>query len=216
MAGPDTALIIVDVQNGFCPGGGLAIEGGDLVVPAINSLREHFRTVVLTQDWHPANHKSFAVNQGKAPFSVIDMPYGPQTLWPVHCVQDTADGDFHPGLIVRDGDLILRKGTNPEIDSLSALLENDKQTAPRFGNGRTLAEEMRSRGIKKLVFVGLAREICVGLSAEDSRRAGFETYLVTDAAQPFNLENDARKMDELRRLGVHVTTSAALPLELAA
>src|SRR5688500_5035673 len=112
MAAEDTALVIVDVQNGFCPGGGLAIAGGHLIVPAVNSLRLHFQTVVLTQDWHPANHKSFASTQGLPPFSTIEMPYGPQMLWPDHCIQDTEDAAFHPDLVVRDTDLLLRKGTN--------------------------------------------------------------------------------------------------------
>lgn len=215
MAPADTALVIVDVQNGFCPGGGLAIEGGDEIVPAINNLRCHFHTVVLTQDWHPAGHKSFASTHGLPAFSQIEMPYGPQTLWPDHCVQDTEDAAFHSGLETAATDLLLRKGTNAEIDSLSAIWENDRATSPRFDNGRTLAEEMRSRGIRRLVFVGLAREICVGLSAEDSLESGFDTYLVTDAAQPFNREADARKMAQLAARGVTVTTAAELPRLLA-
>ena len=134
---PETeALIVIDVQNDFCPGGALAVAGGDQIIPRINALMDEFQTVVLTQDWHPANHASFAANHaGAAPFSLTEMPYGPQVLWPVHCVQGTPGAAFHPDLRTDPAQLVIRKGFRPGIDSYSAFFENDRRTATGGSRG---------------------------------------------------------------------------------
>jgi len=169
-----TALIIVDVQSDFCPGGALAVGGGDQIVGGINALRAGFQTVVVTQDWHPAGHSSFASSHpGKQPFDNVDMPYGAQVLWPDHCVQGSDGAAFHPDLNVQTTDLVLQKGTSPAIDSYSGFFENDHTTRPRFADGSTLTDSLRARGITDLVLVGLAYDFCVGWHALDARREGF-------------------------------------------
>ena len=206
-ASQKAALVAVDPQIDFCPGGALAVPNGDAVIPALNALRNHFQTVVITQDWHPAGHASFASTHGLSPFTIKDG----NMLWPDHCVQGTAGAEFHPRLIVRDTDLILRKGSNPALDSYSAFFENDKKTQPAFADGRGFADTMRAMGITHLVFGGLAREICVAWNAADSRAEGFETYLVMDAAEKLDAGNDTAKMDELKKSGVHLVSAADLP-----
>ena len=149
------ALIVIDVQNDFCPGGALAVAGGDDIVSGINALMDDFGVVVLTQDWHPAGHSSFASSHaGKSPLELIDMPYGPQVLWPDHCIQGTTGADFHADLRT-DADLIIRKGMNPAIDSYSAFFEND-HTTPTGLEGY-----LRTRGITDVTLVGLATDFCV-------------------------------------------------------
>ena len=162
------ALIVIDVQNDFCPGGALAVAGGDEIVGGINALMGDFDTVILTQDWHPAGHSSFASSHdGHDPMSVIEMPYGPQVLWPDHCIQGSDGAAFHRDLRV-DGDLIIRKGFNPAIDSYSAFFEND-HTTPTGLEGY-----LRTRGITRLVMVGLALDFCVNYSAVDAAKLGFD------------------------------------------
>ena len=170
------ALIVVDVQNDFCPGGALAVDRGDAIVPAINDLSARFAHVLLTQDWHPRDHKSFASNhRGAAPFDTADMPYGPQTLWPDHCVQGTRGAEFHDRLNVERAELVIRKGFRSEIDSYSAFFENDKKTPTG------LTGYLRERGLTRLFFVGIATDVCVAYSALDSQDQGFDTVVVEDA-----------------------------------
>jgi nicotinamidase/pyrazinamidase len=163
-----TALIVIDVQTDFCPGGALAVAGGDAVVPVVNALMDRFAVRVLTQDWHPADHRSFAANHpGAAPYSVTQMPYGPQVLWPTHCVQGTDGAGFHPDLRTDRADLILRKGFRPGIDSYSAFFENDRTTPTG------LEGYLRGRGVQTVVLAGLATDFCVAFSALDAARLGF-------------------------------------------
>lgn len=163
------ALIVIDVQNDFCPGGALAVPDGDEIVGGINDLMSEFDTVILTQDWHPAGHSSFATSHaGKTPYEMIEMPYGPQVLWPDHCVQGTDGAAFHMALDTTRADLIIRKGYNPAIDSYSAFFEND-QTTPTGLEGY-----LRTRGLKELTMVGLATDFCVNFSAVDAAKLGFD------------------------------------------
>ena len=177
------ALIVIDLQTDFCPGGRLAVAGGDEVVDAVNAMMAGHDAVVLTQDWHPADHASFADNHpGAAPFSVTQMPYGPQVLWPAHCVIGTPGAAFHPRLDVDRADLILRKGFRAGIDSYSAFFENDRTTATG------LAGYLRDRGVTDLTFVGLALDFCVAWSAMDAARLGFRARVVEDACRAIDLD----------------------------
>ena len=202
-------LLVIDVQRDFCPGGRLAIAEGDAVVPAINQLAGSFQHVVLTQDWHPANHTSFASQHpGKQPFDQIELGYGPQTLWPGHCVQNSPGAEFHPGLspeLLARTELILRKGFRPGIDSYSAFLENDKQTTTG------LADYLRERGFQRIFIAGLAYDYCVRYSAVDAARAGFETWVIQDACRsvgPASSEDAATRAIE--QIGVNRITTADL------
>lgn len=194
----DEALIVIDVQNDFCPGGALAVAGGDQIIPRINALMDEFQTVVFTQDWHPANHASFAANHpGAAPFSLTEMPYGPQVLWPVHCVQGTEGAAFHPALRTDPAQLVIRKGFRPGIDSYSAFFENDRRTATGLDG------YLRSRGIARLVLVGLATDYCVAFSAVDAARLGFATTLLEGACRAIDLDGSlATARSETRAAGV--------------
>jgi nicotinamidase/pyrazinamidase len=172
MPGPETALVVIDVQVDFCPGGALAVPGGDTIVAGINALMPDFAAVILTQDWHPADHSSFASRHpGRAPYDLADMPYGPQVLWPDHCVMGSAGAAFHPALRTDPADLIIRKGFRRDIDSYSAFFENDRRTPTG------LEGYLRSRGIRDLVMVGLATDFCVQYSALDAVRLGFAVTL---------------------------------------
>jgi nicotinamidase/pyrazinamidase len=176
------ALIVIDVQNDFCPGGALAVADGDAIVAGINALMGEFGAVVLTQDWHPAGHSSFAsAHPGVAPFASIDMPYGPQTLWPDHCVQGTPGAAFHPALATDRADLIIRKGFRPGIDSYSAFFENDRATPTG------LEGYLRTRGLTRLTFVGLATDYCVAWSALDAARLGFAATVRMDLCRAIDL-----------------------------
>lgn len=176
------ALIVIDMQNDFCPGGRLAVADGDRIVPGINDLMAAFATVVLTQDWHPAGHASFAsAHPGAAPFSTTRMTYGDQTLWPDHCVQGTDGAAFHPGLRTDPAALILRKGMNPAIDSYSAFFENDRRTPTGLDGW------LRARGISSLTLVGLATDYCVAYSACDAALLGFEVTVRTDLSRAIDL-----------------------------
>jgi nicotinamidase/pyrazinamidase len=179
---PDDLLLIIDVQNDFCPGGALAVADGDAVVPVVNRLAERFDHVVLTQDWHPAGHSSFATSHaGVAPFSTVTMPYGPQTLWPDHCIQGTTGAAFHPQLATDKAELVIRKGFRAAIDSYSAFFENDLKTPTG------LAGYLRERRLKRIVMAGLATDYCVHYSALDARRLGFETAVVLSGCRAIDL-----------------------------
>lgn len=183
------ALIVIDVQNDFCPGGALAVAGGDAIVPGINAMMADFSAVVLTQDWHPADHASFAANHpGAAPFSQTEMPYGPQVLWPTHCVQGSAGAAFHPALDTARADLILRKGFRPAIDSYSAFFENDHST-PTGLHGY-----LRDRGIANLVLTGLATDYCVAYSALDAARLGYAVTVRMDLCRAIDMEGSLAAM----------------------
>jgi nicotinamidase/pyrazinamidase len=176
------ALIVIDVQNDFCPAGALAVTGGDAIISQINALMDEFSTVVLTQDWHPSDHSSFADNHpGAESFSLIEMPYGPQVLWPRHCVQGSAGAAFHSDLRNDPAQLIIRKGFRPEIDSYSAFFENDHETPTG------LEGYLRARGISQLVLVGLATDFCVAYSAVDAARLGFGVTLLASACRAIDL-----------------------------
>lgn len=179
-------LVLVDIQNDFCPGGALAVADGDAVVPLANKLARRFHEagagIVLTQDWHPPGHSSFAQSHpGAAPFDTIRLDYGDQTLWPAHCVQATPGADFHPGLAVALAELVVRKGFRPGIDSYSAFFENDGRTPTG------LAGYCRERGFTRLFFAGLATDFCVAWSAEDAARLGFASVLLTGASRAIDL-----------------------------
>jgi nicotinamidase/pyrazinamidase len=179
---PTDALILVDIQNDFCPGGALAVPHGDEVVPVANRLARRFETTILTQDWHPAGHHSFATTHpGKAPYETTELSYGRQVLWPDHCVQGTPGADFHPGLQAAGAELIVRKGFHPEIDSYSAFYENDRKTPTGLGG------YLRERGFRRLFFAGLALDFCVAFSAEDAVRCGFEAIVVEDGCRAIDL-----------------------------
>ncbi|KSV88821.1 bifunctional nicotinamidase/pyrazinamidase [Sinorhizobium sp. GL28] len=196
----DKALIVVDVQNDFCPGGALAVAGGDEIVPMINGLIGRFEHVVLTQDWHPAGHSSFASSHpGKTPFEMIAMPYGGQTLWPDHCVQGTAGADFHPALAWTRAELLIRKGFRPEIDSYSAFFENDRRTPTG------LTGYLRDRGIKTVTLCGLATDFCVAFSALDAVTQGFSTSVILEACRGIDLNGSLQAMvTRMRDAGVEL------------
>jgi nicotinamidase/pyrazinamidase len=178
----DEALIVIDVQNDFCPGGALAVAEGDQIIRQINGLMGDFATVVLTQDWHPANHASFAANHpGAEPFGLTQMPYGPQVLWPTHCVQGTSGAEFHSALRTDPAQLIVRKGFRPEIDSYSAFFENDRTTATG------LEGYLRNRGVTAVTLVGLATDYCVAYSALDAARLGFKVTVLEGACRAIDL-----------------------------
>lgn len=180
--GNDDLLLIVDVQNDFCPGGALAVANGDAVVPIINRLIDRFDHVALTQDWHPKGHGSFAASHpGARPFETIDMPYGQQTLWPDHCVQGTPGATFHPQLETTRAEMVIRKGFRPDIDSYSAFYENDRRTPTG------LAGYLRERGLCRIFLVGLATDYCVCHSAVDARRIGFDAVLIEAGCRAIDL-----------------------------
>lgn len=182
------ALIIVDPQLDFCPGGALAVPDGDGVIAPINALMDRYEVVVITQDWHPADHTSFADNHpGKAPYEVVDMPYGPQILWPRHCVQGSAGAGFHPDLQAGRADLIIRKGFRPEIDSYSAFYENDRETPTG------LAGYLRERGVRQVALAGLAFDFCVAWSAMDAVALGFGASVLRGACRAIDLDGSADK-----------------------
>ena len=189
------ALLVIDIQNDFCPGGALAVAGGDGIVAGVNALMPDFDAVILTQDWHPAGHSSFASTHQADPFTTTEMPYGTQMLWPDHCIQGTKGAAFHPDLRV-DGDLIIRKGYNPAIDSYSAFFENDKST-PTGLDGY-----LRTRGIESVTLVGLALDYCVNYSAQDAAKLGFKTTVMTNLCRAIDPATEATARAEMIGLGV--------------
>ena len=177
------ALLVIDVQNDFCPGGALAVAEGDQIVAGINAMMDTADAVILTQDWHPAGHSSFASSHpGAAPMTLTEMPYGPQVLWPDHCVQGTKGAEFHPGLRADRADLIIRKGYNPAIDSYSAFFENDHKTPTG------LEGYLRTRGISELTCVGLALDFCVQYSAVDAAGLDFKVTVQQDLCRAIDLD----------------------------
>lgn len=193
-------LIIVDVQNDFCPGGALAVPQGDEIVPAVNRLAAEFAHVVLTQDWHPRCHASFAGSHpGRQPFDTIEVSYGEQILWPEHCVQGTRGADFHTDLDVPHAELVLRKGFRTAIDSYSAFFENDRRTPTG------LVAYLKERGFECVTLCGLATDFCVFYSALDGRQAGFEVTVVTDACRGIDVDGSlARAMRSMNEAGVTI------------
>ncbi len=179
----DTALVMIDIQNDFCPGGALAVAEGDQIIDRVNRLQKDYSVRVLTQDWHPAEHASFADNQpGAEPFSMIDMPYGPQVVWPSHCVQGTEGAAFHPALETDRADMIIRKGFRAAIDSYSAFFENDHKTPTG------LEGYLRERRVHELVMVGLATDFCVRYSAVDAAKLGFGVTVLEGACRAIDLD----------------------------
>jgi nicotinamidase/pyrazinamidase len=199
-------LIVIDVQNDFCPGGALAVPGGDEVVAPILSIAPHFAHVILTQDWHPANHTSFATSHaGKTAYESIELAYGAQTLWPPHCVQETPGADFHSALYLPQAEMILRKGFRPQVDSYSAFFENDRTTPTG------LAGYLRERGLTRVFLAGLAYDYCVGYSALDARRLGFPAVVLRDACRAIDLNGSVAAMDaQFAEAGVTVIDSTEL------
>jgi len=204
--GESDVLLVVDVQNDFCPGGALAVPRGDEVVPVANRLGERFGHVVLTQDWHPRGHHSFASAQpGRKPFETIALAYGPQTLWPDHCVQDTAGAAFHPRLRLPRAEMVLRKGYREAIDSYSAFRENDRLTPTG------LAGYLRERGFTRVFLVGLATDFCVHYSAVDAQREGFAAVMVEDGCRAIDVDNSlAVALRGMASAGIERITSDAI------
>lgn len=199
----DSVLLVMDVQNDFLPGGALAVPRGDEVVPIVNRLAARFDNVILTQDWHPRNHISFASRHpGSKPYDTIDLPYGPQILWPDHCVQGSRGAEFHAALAIEQAQAVIRKGYHAHTDSYSALLEADRRTPTG------LAGMLRERGIRRVYCCGLATDFCVAWSALDAQAAGFETYVIEDACRAIDTGGslDAARRD-LAAAGVRVTGS---------
>ena len=196
--GDRDVLLVVDVQNDFCPGGALAVPQGDEIVPVVNRLARRFAHVVLTQDWHPPGHRSFAsAHPGKQPFETVDVEYGAQTLWPDHCVRGTSGAGFHPGLDIPQIELILRKGYRAGIDSYSAFRENDRETPTG------LAGYLRERGFERITLCGLALDYCVFFSAIDAREAGFEVTVALEACRGLDLDGSlTRALAAMRDAGV--------------
>lgn len=203
----DTArdlLLLIDIQNDFCPGGALAVADGDSVVPVANRLAGQFEHVAAAQDWHPADHFSFATHHaGRAPFESIDAPYGPQTLWPDHCVQGTGGAAFHPDLDIGRAEVIVRKGYRPDLDSYSAFFENDQRTPTGLGG------YCRERGFERIVMAGLATDFCVAWSALDARRLGFEVTVVLEGCRAIDLDGSLDKaLHDMRAAGVEFDRAA--------
>ena len=199
----DDALIVIDVQNDFCPGGALAVPKGDEIVPLVNRLIGQFEHVVLTQDWHPRGHSSFASTHKGQPFTNIRLGYGEQTLWPDHCVQGTSGAAFHDDLDVQRSELVLRKGFRREIDSYSAFFENDRKT--KTG----LCGYLRDRGLKRLFMCGLATDFCVAWSALDGRREGFPVVVIEDACRAIDLNGSlTAARGEMIKAGISLSNSA--------
>jgi len=202
--GEHDVLVVVDVQNGFMPGGSLPVPGGDEVVPVVNRIARAFRHVVITQDWHTPGHISFASShRGKKPFDTIELPYGPQVLWPDHCVQGTVDAALHKDLAIPHAALIVRKGYRQHVDSYSAFLEADRTTMTG------LSGYLRERGLARAYFVGLATDFCVAWSALDAKRAGFEASVIEDATRGIDAGGSlARAWADMAAAGVARLTSA--------
>ena len=184
----DEALIVIDIQNDFCPGGALAVTDGAAIIPQVNALMDDFACVVLTQDWHPQHHISFAENHpNHQAYEVIDLPYGKQVLWPTHCVQGTHDAELHPDLQIAHAQLIIRKGFHANIDSYSAFMEADQQTTTG------LAGYLKERQIDSVYVVGIATDFCVAWTAMDARKFGFQTYVIEDACKGIDLDGSLQQ-----------------------
>ena len=200
MPSENHALIVIDVQNDFCPGGALAVADGDGIIAGINDLMPQFSTIVLTQDWHPGGHSSFASSHlGKEPFDMIDMPYGPQVLWPDHCVQGSDGAEFHRTLNVNAAQNIIRKGFRKSIDSYSAFFENDHETPTG------LSGYLQTRGITDVTLVGLALDYCVAFSAVDAANLGFKTTVLQELTRAIDMGGSLEQaMLNIKDAGVNV------------
>jgi len=196
--GESDVLLVVDIQNDFCGGGALAVFRADEIVPLVNRLSRAFKHVVLTQDWHPPGHHSFAsTHKGRRPFQTIEAPYGPQILWPDHCVQGTRGAEFHAALDIPQAELILRKGYHLQIDSYSAFLENDHKTPTG------LVGYLRERGLTRVFLAGLALDFCVRYSAEDAHRSGLSVVVLEDACRAIDSGGSlAETWNSLAALGI--------------
>jgi nicotinamidase/pyrazinamidase len=203
---PQDALIVVDVQRDFCPTGALAVPDGDAVIAPVLACAQRFQHVILTQDWHPPDHFSFAsAHPGKKPYDQIEASYGPQTLWPDHCVQGTPGAEFHPALQIPLAELVLRKGFRRAIDSYSAFFENDHTTSTG------LAGYLRERGLTRVFFSGLAYDYCVGYSALDARRLGLPAFILRDACRAIDLDGSVAQIEaQFAQAGVTLIDSAEL------
>lgn len=191
------ALVVVDVQVDFCPGGALAVAEGDAVVPLANALAKRFRHVLLTQDWHPAGHASFASTHGKTPFETVELSYGTQVLWPDHCVQGRKGAEFHPGLDIPHARAVIRKGLNPQVDSYSGFREADRVSPTG------LAGYLSDLGVTRVFLCGLATDFCVAWTAYDAREAGLEVVVVEDACRGIDLDGSlARAQSEMDARGI--------------
>ena len=199
-------LIVIDVQNDFCPGGALAVGDGDAVIEVIHHVAPKFEHIVLTQDWHPQGHSSFASSYaGKQPYERVELSYGTQIMWPDHCVQGSRGAEFHPALRLPRAELILRKGFRPEIDSYSAFFENDRRTATG------LAGYLKERGLTRVFLAGLAYDYCVGYSALDARRLGLPAVVIRNACRAIDLDGSVEKTEaEFAKAGVALVESAEL------
>jgi nicotinamidase/pyrazinamidase len=199
-------LLVIDVQNDFCPGGALAVPRGDEVIAPIHRVAPRFEHIVLTQDWHPPNHFSFAASHpGKQPYDSVELTYGTQTLWPAHCVQGTRGAEFHTALELTQAELILHKGFRPQIDSYSAFYENDRTTPTG------LAGYLKERGLTRVFLAGLAYDYCVGYSALDARRLGLPAFVLRDACRAIDLNGSVAAIEgEFAKAGVALIDSADL------
>ena len=199
-------LVVIDVQNDFCPGGTLAVADGDAVIEVIQRIAPKFEHMILTQDWHPAGHSSFAsAHAGKQPYEQIELSYGAQTLWPDHCVQGSKGAEFHPALHLPQAELILRKGYRPQIDSYSAFFENDRSTPTG------LAGYLEERELTRVFLAGLAYDYCVGYSALDARRLGLQAVVIRNACRAIDLDGSVAKIEaEFDQAGVMLIESAEL------
>lgn len=198
----DDVLLVVDVQNDFCPGGALAVPGGDEVVSVVNDIAGRFSHVLQTQDWHPAGHTSFATTHGRNPFEWIELSYGEQILWPDHCVQGSIGAEFHKDLNLPGVELIIRKGYRQNLDSYSAFYENDRKTPTGLGG------YLREREIKRIFLAGLATDFCVRWSAVDARRLGFEVVLMEDGCRAIDQNGSLQDaMKEMHSVGISVIRS---------
>ncbi len=194
-----TALLVVDLQNDFCPGGNLAVPNGNEIVPIINKLISYYRSIVFTQDWHPVSHSSFASTHNKTPYDTVELSYGSQTLWPDHCIQGTHGANFHKDIKFDRADLIIRKGFDTEIDSYSAFRENDKITFTG------LSGYLNERKIQELVICGLAYDYCVKWTALDAKTNGFRTVVIENACRSINLNNSEESArNEMQKSGIHL------------
>jgi nicotinamidase/pyrazinamidase len=199
-------FLVTDVQNDFCPGGALAVPGGDEVIAPIHRVAQRFGHIILTQDWHPANHSSFAVSHpGRQPFEFIELSYGTQTLWPLHCVQGSKGAEFHPALHLPQAELVLRKGFHVHVDSYSAFFENDRTTPTG------LAGYLRERDLRRVFLAGLAYDYCVGYSALDARRLGLPTFVLRDACRVIGLGGSVAAIEAgFAKAGVAVIETSQL------
>jgi len=202
----NSALLMIDIQNDFCPGGALAVDEGDKIVSNVNSIQEKFTVKILTQDWHPKNHKSFASNhKNKDPMSTTQMFYGTQVLWPDHCIQGTEGSRFHAKLITDNADLIIRKGFRPEIDSYSAFFENDQKT-PTGLDGY-----LKSRGLNTIYLCGLALDFCVYFSAIDGAKLGYNVTVIKDACRAIDLNGSLQNsLNDMKSKGVKLSSTSEL------